>query len=575
PEGWISENAEQNTTDPIEGNTALKINIDSASFGPAPIAGAAIIGDQTTFETGEPYDKRPEKLEGYVRYNTLDTVFVNITLTYWDNTNDSAITVGSGGMVFNGKEDSWHKVSMQVNYFCDTTTPDSIQIVMAGTADKEGGVFEADGFNIFGDNLCKQTPGESDSASVCKTSTELDLFNVLNGDPTLGGTWSDLDNSGILSPDGTIDPSQVGSLGTYRYRYTVEGGSNCSSCSATATVTIGDKSPTAKITPQLDTITCSDTLITLDGKNSTPSNLNYNWSTDTGNITTSASADSIVVDADGKYILKVTEDTSACPDKDTATVIKGVNVPSTTINNLGEDTLTCNTTTTSLKGSSSSADVIYQWNTDMGNITSSSSNDTITVNDSGRYALKVTDTTNDCSNSSSYLVDIDTTLSAEIISNINELTCDIDSALFDGTRSTDNVTYKWSTNNGNIIGSNSNDSVIVDKSAKYELKVMKNGCTDSTTFTLGIDTTSPSAKINSPVNTLDCDNNSTTLDGSNSTPLFIQYQWVTNNGNITSNPSNETIDIDTAGTYTLTVTDLNNGCTDSKDHVINWDAVDA
>ena len=53
-----------------------------------------------------------------------------------------------------------------------------------------------------------------------------------------------------------------------------------------------------------------------------------------------------------------------------------------------------------------------------------------------------------------------------------------------------------------------------------------------------------------------------TLNGSTSTPLGnVSYEWTTTDGEIENGTDNPTVNVSSGGTYTLTVTDLDNGCT--------------
>ena len=87
------------------------------------------------------------------------------------------------------------------------------------------------------------------------------------------------------------------------------------------------------------------------------------------------------------------------------------------------------------------------------------------------------------------------------------------------------------------------------------------------------DTNAPSAIIDQTANLmLDCTTSSLVIDGSGSTPIGnVSYQWTTLNGNILSGATTANPEVNAQGTYTLTVTDLTNGCTNTMDVEVTQD----
>src|SRR5690606_15793769 len=71
---------------------------------------------------------------------------------------------------------------------------------------------------------------------------------------------------------------------------------------------------------------------------------------------------------------------------------------------------------------------------------------------------------------------------------------------------------------------------------------------------------------------LNCDVSTVTLDGNNSMPFgIIGFAWSSANGNILTDPTASIIELDQPGIYTLTVTNLINGCTDTATFEITDD----
>ena len=77
--------------------------------------------------------------------------------------------------------------------------------------------------------------GQDAATDACNTQTNVDLFSQLGGTPTVGGTWSDDDNSGALNGS-TFDPSATGA-GTYNFTYLVTF-PGCTDDMSTVTVTV-------------------------------------------------------------------------------------------------------------------------------------------------------------------------------------------------------------------------------------------------------------------------------------------------------------------------------------------------
>ena len=75
--------------------------------------------------------------------------------------------------------------------------------------------------------------GEDGSIIICDSDGTIDLFNSLNGTPDTGGTWSPT----LASGTGIFDPL-VDSAGTYTYSFT--GSGSCPDSSATVTVTVNN-----------------------------------------------------------------------------------------------------------------------------------------------------------------------------------------------------------------------------------------------------------------------------------------------------------------------------------------------
>lgn len=149
------------------------------------------------------------------------------------------------------------------------------------------------------------------------------------------------------------------------------------------------------------------------------------------------------------------------------------------------------------------------------------------------------------------------------------LDCNITTATLNGSASIGTTyTYQWSTDDGNIVSGAQSLNPIVDQPGIYFLAVtdMNTACTVTDKTEVFINIIAPNAEANvlGPL-ILDCFNPTTTLDASSSQPFGqLEFVWSTVDGNIVSGDSSLNPLVDAGGIYSLTVTNLINGCTDTE-----------
>jgi gliding motility-associated-like protein len=310
---------------------------------------------------------------------------------------------------------------------------------------------------------------------------------------------------------------------------------------------------------------------------STGANWNFEWDVDNDGIVdyTSENVTGHTYGSAGTYTVKhVVDSAGICMDSTTLDVTVG----QATATVAAADTLTCIRTQDTLDASGSTStpgSPTFSWSTSDGNIVSGANTDSPIVDDAGTYFVTVTDDSLGCTNVDSVTVPIDTASPAASIVGADQITCSKTTDTLDGTGSTTNsgsINYSWSTTDGNIIN-NLTDSVVVDEAGTYQLVVTDpdNGCTDTTTSTVGIDTASPTASITG-VDILHCNKATDTLDGTGSTTNSgnINYSWSTSDGSILNNLTDSII-VDDTGTYQLVVTNPVNGCTDTTSVTLDKD----
>ncbi|HHM21820.1 MAG TPA: gliding motility-associated C-terminal domain-containing protein, partial [Bacteroidetes bacterium] len=123
-----------------------------------------------------------------------------------------------------------------------------------------------------------------------------------------------------------------------------------------------------------------------------------------------------------------------------------------------------------------------------------------------------------------------------------------------------NVSYAWSTTNGKIDSDLTGANITISAGGNYDLTVtdMTNGCTDEETVAVGEDTTPPFGQITQPP-PLTCDSVSVQLQVLPPTnqPIYT-FNWE-GPGTI-GNPDTPTPTVDKPGIYSVTITDITNGC---------------
>lgn len=380
---------------------------------------------------------------------------------------------------------------------------------------------------------------------------------TLSGEGTSTGSnftyvWTTT-NGNIVSGHLTLNDCVVDAPGTYQLLVL----DNANACSATAstTVTSNIALPSASAGSG-GTVTCTQSQITLNGSGSTGSNIAYLWTTSGGNIVSGATTLNPVVNAGGTYTLTVTNTSNGCTATSSTSVTGNNAAPGATAEG-GE--ITCTASSVQLSGSSATSGVNYAW-TGPGGYTSNQQNPTVSA--AGNYTLTVTNPANGCTSTDPATVVLNTA-QPQASAQGGTLTCAATSVNLNGSSSTAGATFAWSGPNGY---SSNEQSPTVNAAGNYVLTVTgPNGCTQDATAIVNLNTTLPTANAGAN-GVLNCNTSSLVLNGTGSSSgNQFSYEWSTTNGNIVSGENSLTPTVDAVGTYTLTVTNSNNGCTNTDD----------
>ncbi len=180
----------------------------------------------------------------------------------------------------------------------------------------------------------------------------------------------------------------------------------------------------------------------------------------------------------------------------------------------------------------------------------------------GDYDLTVTDA-NGCSEA--LTIPLYPQMPAISLASSGNITCVQSFVVLDGSASAfgNNFAFFWTAYNGGNFAS-STDSLITtaDASGTYTLEIsdLLNGCVSTTTVEIIVDTLSPAADAGQDV-TLACTNSETDLNGTASNGANFTFLWTADNGgHIVAGETTATPTVHHAGTFTFTVTNLDNGC---------------
>lgn len=156
-----------------------------------------------------------------------------------------------------------------------------------------------------------------------------------------------------------------------------------------------------------------------------------------------------------------------------------------------------------------------------------------------------------------------------------DLDCEVTQVTVSGAGSStgSNISYSWSTPDGNIVSGENQLNCVVDQAGTYILTVSNNqyDCHRTASAMVEAVVEAPTINIEEHDN-LNCIITTVVLsaEGSSSGEDF-EIVWTTEDGTIISDNDELEIEVGSPGTYTLTITNLVNGCSSSEDVVVTLD----
>lgn len=313
-------------------------------------------------------------------------------------------------------------------------------------------------------------------------------------------------------------------------------------------------------------LTCLEGGFQLDGSGSdSGDNISYSW-TSLNNGVISEGQETLInpeIEAPGRYILRVAFEDTGCFATDTVRVTDGRVDPDV---RAGQDQiLDCGIGTVTLNSLSNNPDleVSYEWYDQNNQLLGTG--ETYQTDQLGSYILLVRDNATNCSSTDTVQVLPDENYPDVMIDPALPFTCIRDSVMLSATVGPDSIdyTFTWTTSMGGQLVPNSDTSLnpIALSPGTYTLAVTNTatGCTAEIDVVVGEDLTPPTAMAGDD-QLITCQESSVTLTGAGSdTGDGFSYIWTNMEGDTVATTLMATVSA--PGTYTLEVTNLENGCT--------------
>lgn len=408
--------------------------------------------------------------------------------------------------------------------------------------------FSATACSLSGDYTAPTIPTSNAGPSQmlsCSASTV-----ALSGSSATSGATYSWSGPGIVSGGNTATPT-VNQAGSYTLTVT----DPANSCTASASVSVTQSGATPNINPGTNqTISCSNTSTILNGSSST-AGATFSWSGP--GIVSGGNTATPTVNQAGTYSLTVTDPSNGCVSNASVDVIEDITPPDSDAG--ATQVLSCTVTSVNLSGSSSTSGATFSWSGP--GVVSGGNTTTPTVDQPGTYTITVTDPANGCTSTANTTVTNDLGLPNVDAGTSQTLNCTVNSLDLNGSSSTSGVTYSWA--GPGIVSGGNTTTPTVDQPGTYTLTVNdpSNGCSSSADVDIMEDITPPDANAGSTAE-LNCIFTELTLNGSSSTS-GVTYSW--SGPGIVSGANTASPVVDQPGTYTVTVINPVNTCTNTAD----------
>jgi hypothetical protein len=281
----------------------------------------------------------------------------------------------------------------------------------------------------------------------------------------------------------------------------------------------------------------------------------FDWSPTTALSTSTGPSPVANPDTTTTYSVTYTDLCGVITEQDFVVTVEPLTVNATALSDIN-----CANPQTTINSISNINGVTFMWITSGGNFTTNTNAFSVGVDTPGLYSV-ITDYQGICQALDTVSIVADYTDFQIITGGTQLLNCNNPngglSAMVNGFP---NVAFNWTTTNGTINGGSTTPSINVADAGVYTVNAtLNNNCFDTETITVNANFDIPTVNL-SCFSGLNCINPSVAISSATnaSTP---SYTWT--GPGIQSGQSSSTINIDAAGTYSLTVLDNINGCQSS------------
>ncbi|MBK8564298.1 MAG: gliding motility-associated C-terminal domain-containing protein [Saprospiraceae bacterium] len=367
----------------------------------------------------------------------------------------------------------------------------------------------------------------------------------------------------------TLTPT-INSAGTYFI--TVLNAANGCSAMDSVIVLQNNNLPTAAILPPA-TLNCATASTVLNASSSSSgAGFTFAWTTTGGNFAAGQNTLSPTVDAAGTYILTITNTASQCTSTASVTVAANFNTPVVAI--APPVMLNCDVASQLLDATSSTLGNNSQINwtaTQGGTIQNGGTTLNPLINNPGLYTLIIRDLDSQCADTVAVTVAEDVTLPVASTGPAGVLTCTTTSLNLNGNGSSQGAgfSYLWTTTNGNIVNGENTLTPLINAPGNYLLTVenTNNGCTNVAIVAVTQNGNFPSVNAGTSV-PLTCNLMATNLNATADQGTQFSYLWTTADGEIVEDETTLAPLVGAPGTYVLTVTNAQNGCTSTSSVIV-------
>ena len=361
--------------------------------------------------------------------------------------------------------------------------------------------------------------------------------------------------NGTIGNDQAIEVTEAG---TYQLTVAKENG-----CVTSESFTVNAQTDLPVFEIKANDLTCaeptSELKVTAAG-----TDLSYSWVGPNNFTSTEANP---TVEIAGTYIVAVSND-NGCSSSASVTIQE---MTTSTISFAATEAISCNHEIVTIDATASilTENVLVEWATEDGNIIHKVNDLMISVDQPGTYALTVRDLETECVTIQAIKVAGTPSIAARIENN-KILSCATTSLTLSANEGdySENTVFNWVTDNGDILSNAAAREIEVNAPGFYTLLVTDTitGCSDAT-FTKVNEAARPAASLTTPT-MLTCNQSTTTISGTNSIVNENSIIEWTRNGEIIPNSDVLILNVNTAGTYAMTITDTLSQCATTAEMMV-------